>query len=279
MKHALSVLPLVTAVSLGLTASARAATQTVTNLNDSGTGSLRTAITAAASGDTVVFQSGLNGTITLASVLPTISKNLTIQGPGASIITVSGANLYRVFNIGSVVVNVSGITIANGSVASGNGAGISSSSGGTLTISNSVITGNTTPNSGGAIAFTGSLTITNSVISGNHATGSAAIFSGGNLTVDNTTFSGNTLTTTTNNYGGAITFFAASPSTVVNISRSTFSGNQAQAGGAIYVAGNTLGTYSITNSTFAFNTATAGAGAGIWINNTTSGIVFRGGGK
>src|ERR1700722_6330228 len=127
MKHALSVLPLVTAVSLGLTASARAATQTVTNLNDSGTGSLRTAITAAASGDTVVFQSGLNGTITLASVLPTISKNLTIQGPGASIITVSGANLYRVFNIGSVVVNVSGITIANGSVASGNGAGISSS--------------------------------------------------------------------------------------------------------------------------------------------------------
>ena len=43
------------------------ATQTVTNTNDSGAGSLRAAIAAAASGETIDFAPGVNGQITLTS--------------------------------------------------------------------------------------------------------------------------------------------------------------------------------------------------------------------
>src|ERR1700720_2004990 len=60
-------------------ASAFASTDTVTTLTDSGTGSLRAALAAANSGDTIVFSNGLTGTITLASTL-TINNNVTIQG-------------------------------------------------------------------------------------------------------------------------------------------------------------------------------------------------------
>ncbi|WP_022665369.1 autotransporter domain-containing protein [Desulfospira joergensenii] len=58
---------------------ARAATYTVTNLNDSGPGSLREAITNASDGDTIEFDSGLSGTITLASDLPDLNS-VTLSG-------------------------------------------------------------------------------------------------------------------------------------------------------------------------------------------------------
>jgi hypothetical protein len=48
---------------------ARAASFTVTNLDDSGAGSLRQAIIDAASGDTITFDAGITGTITLASTI------------------------------------------------------------------------------------------------------------------------------------------------------------------------------------------------------------------
>src|ERR1700722_6813923 len=106
---------------LGLgTAGVHAATLTVTNLNDSGSNSLRAQIAAANSGDTIVFQSGLTGTITLASTL-TVSQSLTIQGAGANVITVSGNNAMQVFNISSGTVGISGLTIADGNWVSGGG--------------------------------------------------------------------------------------------------------------------------------------------------------------
>src|SRR5262249_55882535 len=73
-------------------------TLTVTNLLDSGAGSLRDQIGAAASGDTINFASGLSGTITLSSGELAIARNLTISGPGAGTITVSGNNAQRVFH-------------------------------------------------------------------------------------------------------------------------------------------------------------------------------------
>jgi hypothetical protein len=56
------------------------ATITVTNTNDSGPGSLRSAIASAAAGDTIQFASSLaSQTITLTSGQLVINKNLTID--------------------------------------------------------------------------------------------------------------------------------------------------------------------------------------------------------
>src|SRR5215469_18761840 len=51
-------------------------TLTVTNLLDSGAGSLRGQITAAAAGDTIVFASGLSGTITLTGGALNITRSV-----------------------------------------------------------------------------------------------------------------------------------------------------------------------------------------------------------
>src|SRR5436190_8321993 len=108
-----------------------AATITVTNENDSGSGSLRHAILDASSGDTINFAPSVT-TVTLTSGELVIDKNLIITGPGASRLTVtamySGPGPYvysRIFNIGSstVTVSISGITISNGFARNGPGGG------------------------------------------------------------------------------------------------------------------------------------------------------------
>ena len=72
-------------VGAALSPTADAATFTVTNLNDSGAGSLRQAIedgNGAAGLDNVVFQSGVSGTILLTSGQLEISDSLTITMHG-----------------------------------------------------------------------------------------------------------------------------------------------------------------------------------------------------
>ena len=76
-------------VALGATVffapAADAATFTVTNLDPSGPGSLAQAVSdaeAASDADTIEFQPGLSGTVTLAGELA-ISNPVTIHGPGA----------------------------------------------------------------------------------------------------------------------------------------------------------------------------------------------------
>ncbi len=111
------------------------ATITVTNTNDSSAGSLRQAIADAAPGDTINFSlSGCPCTITLTSGELVINKDLTIQGPGASQLTISGNNASRVFFINpgaagattgppatSLVVAISNLTLANGKAKGGKG--------------------------------------------------------------------------------------------------------------------------------------------------------------
>src|SRR5262245_31593542 len=65
--------------------STQAATITVTNINDSGAGSLRQALADAVDGDTINFNSSLNGQrITLTSGELLANKSITISGPGAN---------------------------------------------------------------------------------------------------------------------------------------------------------------------------------------------------
>jgi hypothetical protein len=126
----------------------------VSNINDSGLGSLRTEIKDAGSGDTIAFASGVSGTITLANGTLNINKNLDIEGPGAGVLTIgSGGNSGGVFNVDpDLTATIAGLTIAGGDFDGGHGGGILND--GTLTVSDCTISGNSA-DVGGAISNDG----------------------------------------------------------------------------------------------------------------------------
>jgi CSLREA domain-containing protein/uncharacterized repeat protein (TIGR01451 family) len=137
----------------------------------------------------------VNGTITLTSALPALAHpNLSINGPGASLLTISGANTFRVFNIASGDVTLDGLTVANGQVTGSNaqGGGIFNASSGTVTIRNCAIANNTAlattgGASGGGIHHQGgTLNVLSSIISGNTAsgTGVSATSTGGGMFIN-----------------------------------------------------------------------------------------------
>jgi hypothetical protein len=161
---------------------------TVTSIADSGAGTLRADIAAAQSGDTINFAPSLDGkTITLYSGELYITKGLTIQGPGAGQLTVSGNNHSRVFEVNaSQPVLLSGLTISCGNMFSAGGIGSLSGGGilndATLTISGCIISHNGADN-GGGIANLGTLTVGGCTMSHNAATNGAGILNNGALTV------------------------------------------------------------------------------------------------
>ncbi|MEO7430902.1 MAG: choice-of-anchor Q domain-containing protein [Dokdonella sp.] len=99
--------------------SASAATQVVSNCNDTGSGSLRAAITAAMSGDTVDATGLSCSTISLSTgSLVVTADDLKISGAGRSRLTVTnGAKYGRVIrHEGTGVLNLYGMTISGGVV-------------------------------------------------------------------------------------------------------------------------------------------------------------------
>lgn len=260
----------------------------VTNDSDSGAGSLRDAIGTASPDSTIVFSLTLPATITLSSRLD-VTTSLTISGPGASLLAISGNNVTRVISVTSgVALNLSDITIANGS--GGNGGGIYNNFG-TISITSTVFYNNFALFGGGGIINFGMMNFSDSTLTSNNAIagGGGGIANGGTLNITNTTFSNNS----NGNQGGAIFNFGVltmSNSTVsynhaiggggivtsvgstTNIINSTFYSNTATVvsyeGGAISNAG----ILTITNSTFADNSA-AGNGGGISNSPTYSGVV------
>jgi len=168
-----------------------ATTITVTSTTDSGPVSLRDAIATASSGDNIHFS--VTGTIALTTSALIVAKSVTISGPGASNLAVSGSHAVQVFKVNSgAIVTISGLTIENGS-ASGGGAGIFNL--GTLTLSNSTVSGNSTDSEGGGIFNAGTLTVTNTMVSGNSVSCcyGGGIFNLGTLTVTNGTVAGNSV--------------------------------------------------------------------------------------
>ena len=238
-------------------------TVTVTNTNDSGAGSLRAAIASASSGDTINFS--VTGTITLTTGVLEITNSLTITGPGASTLAISGGGVSGVFIVDSgATVTISGLTIENGSAS-----GILNN--GTLTVTNSTLSGNSAGggSGGGGIFNLGILTVTNSTISGNSATGGVGggIYSLGTLTVTNSAISGNSASSLPFKNGGGGGIYNDGKLTVTN---STLSGNNSPGlsnglgGGGIY----NNGTLTVTNSTLSGNyvTGVLGGGGGIYNN-------------
>ncbi len=218
----------------------------VTTCADSGVGSLPDVVTHAAADDRVVFD--LNcftaNPIMLTSTI-TIGVNLTIDATSPlhdALIDGGGSGGVTAFTVRSgVTATLSGLTIRNGFGGSGGGGGIHNS--GTLTVLNSVFSGNTAVGAplvgGGAIRNDGTLLVTNSILGSNVWPGNSVrngpgggIANYGALTVTNSSFGG------------------TDPS----------SGNSGTYGGAIYDRGPTL---TVTNSSFARNSA-GGAGGGIF---------------
>src|SRR5712664_1412672 len=174
--------PIWLALVCALTTSVYANTITVTNGNDSGPSSLRQALAVVNDGDTINFDSALNGqgiTLTTAELL--INRSITIMGPGAKLLTVARAQNapgFRIFHVApNHTVIIQGITITHGIDVTG--AGIWNDHA-TLTVNSCAITGNSATDSkyaGGGILNDGfccgvgsgpaTLNVANSTISGN----------------------------------------------------------------------------------------------------------------
>lgn len=226
----------------------------VTSNADSGPGSLRQAIIDACPGATITF-SGVVSPISLTSGQLTINKDLTIQGPGANLLTVQrSSGSFRIFNVtsGAATASISGLTVSNGSTFS-EGAGIRNAAG-TLTLTDCVLSGNVASTFGGGLYHqTGTLNVTGCTFLNNSLdnfhNGGAMHLNSGTVNITNSTFTGNSAV----NIGGAI--FAQNSSTV-NVNGSTFVGNSAARGAGIF----NNGALRIVNSTFDGNTASGNGG-------------------
>ena len=234
-------------------------TFTVVNLADSGDGSLRQAVldaNALPGADEIRFADGLQGTIPLNGVELSITDALTINGPGAEFLAVSGGGQSRVFGIGGgVAVAIAALTITDGQAA-GDGGGILNT-GGTLSLDRVVLSDNHAgPTPGGA-----------------HGRGGAvANLSGATLTVTDCRFTNNQVRGADFAPGGPL--LVASGAGILNlgsrltVSHSTFIANQAiggagggraQGGGINSAAGSNA---LVTDSAFIGNRVMAGDGSG-----------------
>jgi parallel beta-helix repeat protein len=182
------------------------ATFTVSNLNDSGMGSLRAAITAAnAAGSSSIISFDVQGTITLATDLPPITQAVTIDATGAGGTTAGGppqveldcnGNAGLVFGTGSDGSKLLGLAVGG---AAGNGVTLEGSS---ITLANDYIglgMNGTALGNGGAGVYVAATSSNNTigsnpdaasgvisnVISGNAGSGIVLNGSSGNTLVDN----------------------------------------------------------------------------------------------
>lgn len=195
----------------------------VTTLHNDGPGSLRWAIENAPAGSTITFETSLKGTLLLTSDDLHISKRLHIHGPRAGRVTISGGQNdfgLDVLPAGSGSI-ISDLTFQESYI---------DSEGGTLTLINSVVSGNRTivtqVDDGGAIYNNGTLTLISSTVSGNTAShNGGAIFNKGTLTLTNSTISTNTAAT----FGGAIANHSGPTQTEITFC--TIYGNTASNGG------------------------------------------------
>ncbi|AFY81787.1 Calx-beta domain-containing protein [Oscillatoria acuminata] len=201
----------------------------VLNNNDSGYGSLRQAMINANTqgGSHVIDMTLINGNeIILESPLPLINSFLTVIGPRADLLTISGNNLYQVFYVNNdAAASFHHLTIAEGNNPLGPGGGIYNN-GGLVQLINSVVNNNFVSDSGGGIFnLGGEINITASTISNNSSSlDGGGIWNSGTLNITNSTISGNSA----DSRGGGI----YNESATVNITNSTISNNSVNSTGS-----------------------------------------------
>jgi predicted outer membrane repeat protein len=200
--------------------------------------------------DTIVLPA--NSTISLTDGQLPITSAIIIEGNGATIARDSSAPPFRIFDVGSGAnLTLNHSIISGGSAEFGGGI---LNYGGSLTLTNSTVSGNTVARGGGGIEnFYGSLTLTNSTVSGNTGSGNTVARGGGirsrggQATLINSTVSGNSAS----HEGGGI-YATAGALTLTN---STVSGNSSTSGGGIITI---YGTLTLAHSLVSGNTASQG---------------------
>lgn len=192
------------ASGLLFSAAAQSATLTVTNLGDSGPGTLRQAIADAAPGDSIIM--GTAGTIKLFSSL-TINKTLSIRTTKNVSVSIESNDIgFGQFVVTAGIVKMTGFTVARGANWGGSGTfsdvggGLFVASGAWVSLDRMTFEGNEAI-TGGAVYNEGSLIVLNSTFSNNLALdpgfgcdgggAGAAIGNQGYLVIRNATFANN----------------------------------------------------------------------------------------
>ena len=235
-------------------------THIVSNLNDSGLGSLRDKVNLSNDGDIIRFNNSLiatgTATINLLSEI-TFSKELKFKGLYNSndTLKISGGNTTRVFNIvncGKTIID--SMIIINGNSSGNGGAILRLNCNDTLFILNSTITGNNAIYGGGIYSMLDNDSILTS-----------------NLYVENSLISENTASVN----GGGVYFESSTDSseTSIIIELSNFIGNVALNGAGVYYQSLSASTsiFNINSSNILENTSTYnGGGVHCNFSNTSS---------
>jgi hypothetical protein len=262
----------------------------VTSCDDDGPGTLREAFTNAVSGDVIDLSTLSCGTITLATgSMATTADDLTVQGPGASALTIDAGGLSGVLEHDGVgTLTIEGLTITNGHIVGQDfHGGACVLSAGNVTVDQSTLSncyaymGHAY---GGAICSTGNVTLSNSTLSGNTTKGhyyyyyypgypnpyringtswGGGAYASGRFTITNSTITHNRAEM---NNRGSVGGGIASRTGGHFISGSTFDNNAGWLGGGIDILGPLGGAephgLTIENSTISGNESFA-SGAGI----------------
>lgn len=275
--------------------------------------------------DTVVLAGGTYSLTTVNNTagdgygngLPLITTEITIEGNGSTIQR-TGATEFRLFEVASGGnLTLDQVTIQGGQISSSatdapeiHGGGVLVTSGGTLTVRDSTITGNTVINTsltgssgsyryasgGGISAFGGTATVENSTITNNEARayssygvgGGISARGGGSMTAINSTITGNLSNNGTSGSGGGLSagggggVFVGMDGSSLSLTHCTITGNEARTfngtnenGGGVYAyayGGATI-TTSIVNTIITANTGDNDCNATNNTPTTTSSLI------
>jgi hypothetical protein len=263
----------------------RGATFTVTFTNDTGPGSLRSAISSANSqaGPHIIQfastgQLAATATISLVTPLPTVVQSVSVVGRTANPITISGAGRTTLFSFASNTTNtLDKLILANGNGTNYNGTAISNA--GVLTISSCTVSNHILYSGYGAGIFNnGVLTVANSIIQNNtnQFGWGGAIYNLGILGISTSTIASNaTLAGIGAGIWNSSNLTAVSSAVIGNYALGGDSGGGGGGGGLGGGIFTTNGNACLTNCTIVSNCAVGGRG--LWSSDTGDGGGYTGG--